>query len=108
MSDETPILYDVDDGVATLTFNRPEALNAIDFATTERLKKVALRAATSPEVRAVLLTGALFVPQGRHWIARDFPRGVRWRPQSRWNFSPRAAISRSSPVGARRSPYFSA
>ena len=33
-----PVLYDVTDGVATITLNRPDAMNSLDVAT-----KVALR-----------------------------------------------------------------
>ena len=32
-----PVLYDVADGVATITLNRPEAMNGLDIATKEAL-----------------------------------------------------------------------
>ncbi|WUH91158.1 enoyl-CoA hydratase-related protein [Streptomyces sp. NBC_00433] len=51
------VLYEVSDGLATVTLNRPEAMNALDTATKAALRD-ALRAAGADEaVRAVLLTG---------------------------------------------------
>jgi enoyl-CoA hydratase/carnithine racemase len=52
------VLYDVDDAVAMLTLNRPEALNAwtIDMAV-EYLRGLD-QASQDPEVRAVVVTGA--------------------------------------------------
>lgn len=52
------ILYAVQDGIATITFNRPERLNAWT-AVMEREVREALTAATADDaVRAILLTGA--------------------------------------------------
>lgn len=53
-----PVLYDVVDGVATLTFNRPEAMNSLDTATKVALRDHVAEAAADPAVRAVLLTGS--------------------------------------------------
>lgn len=53
-----PVLYDVGDGVATLTFNRPEAMNSLDTATKVALRDHVAEAAADPSVRAVLLTGS--------------------------------------------------
>ncbi len=47
-----------DDGVLTLTLNRPERLNALTVPMTEALLDALRRAAVDPAVRAVLLTGA--------------------------------------------------
>lgn len=52
-----PVLYDVTDGLATITLNRPDALNALDTATKEALLAALRRAAVAEQVRAVLLTG---------------------------------------------------
>ncbi len=52
-----PVLYDVIDGVARVTLNRRQALGALDLATIRRLREVLAEATTSPDVRAVLLTG---------------------------------------------------
>jgi len=51
------VLYDLSDGVATLTLNRPDAMNSLDEATKVALRDAVLRAAADPAVRAVLLTG---------------------------------------------------
>jgi 2-(1,2-epoxy-1,2-dihydrophenyl)acetyl-CoA isomerase len=52
------VLYEIEDGLATLTINRPEAMNALDTATKVALRDAAQDAAENPSVRAVLLTGA--------------------------------------------------
>ncbi|MCK8679851.1 enoyl-CoA hydratase/isomerase family protein [Streptomyces lichenis] len=50
------VLYEVTDGLATITLNRPEAMNALSVEAKEALRE-ALRAAGGDEaVRAVLLT----------------------------------------------------
>ncbi len=50
------VLYDVTDGLATVTLNRPEAMNALDTATKDALRDALRAAAGDPAVRAVLLT----------------------------------------------------
>lgn len=52
-----PVEYVVDDAVATITFNRPEAMNSLDLATKVALRDHVQAAATDPAVRAVVLTG---------------------------------------------------
>lgn len=53
-------LYDFDEatGVATLTLNRPERLNALTFEVYQELRDAFVTLDTEPGVRAVLLTGA--------------------------------------------------
>jgi 2-(1,2-epoxy-1,2-dihydrophenyl)acetyl-CoA isomerase len=51
------VLYEVSDGLATVTFNRPEAMNALDTATKNALRDALRAAAGDSAVRAVLLTG---------------------------------------------------
>lgn len=51
------VLYDVTEGLATVTLNRPDAMNALDTATKDALRDGLRRAADDPGVRAVLLTG---------------------------------------------------
>jgi 2-(1,2-epoxy-1,2-dihydrophenyl)acetyl-CoA isomerase len=54
-----PVLLDkLEGGVLTLTLNRPERLNALNGALIEGLSAGIERAATAPECRAVLITGA--------------------------------------------------
>jgi 2-(1,2-epoxy-1,2-dihydrophenyl)acetyl-CoA isomerase len=56
MSDE--IVYEVDSGVATITLNRPEKLNATTASMLLQLQEAFAAAAAADEVRAVLMTGA--------------------------------------------------
>lgn len=52
-----PVLLQTTDGVATITLNRPEAMNSLDVATKEVLREVVQTVAEDDAVRAVLLTG---------------------------------------------------
>jgi len=51
------VRLDVTDGVATVTLNRPDAMNALDIATKDLLLATLRRVAEDPAVRAVVLTG---------------------------------------------------
>jgi 2-(1,2-epoxy-1,2-dihydrophenyl)acetyl-CoA isomerase len=50
------VLYEVSDGLATITLNRPDAMNALDIETKVALRDVLREAAGDNAVRAVLLT----------------------------------------------------
>ncbi|MFJ5264100.1 enoyl-CoA hydratase/isomerase family protein [Streptomyces sp. NPDC088387] len=52
------VLYEVSDGLATITLNRPEAMNALNIATKVALREAVRAAAADEAVRAVLLTAA--------------------------------------------------
>jgi len=52
------LLYEVADGVATITFNRPAAANAMSPECAREVNLVSLAIEADPEVRAVVLTGA--------------------------------------------------
>lgn len=52
------ILYDVDDPVATITLNRPEALNAWTGAMGRELQEAVGRAVGDPAVVGIVITGA--------------------------------------------------
>ena len=52
------LLYEVSDGVATITINRPEAANAMDPQMAVELAEVGIRCDDDPAVRAVVITGA--------------------------------------------------
>jgi len=54
----TNILFEVTGGVATLTINRPDKLNALNTATLNEIEQAFEHCRTSPEVRALVLTGA--------------------------------------------------
>ncbi|GAA4048423.1 enoyl-CoA hydratase [Parerythrobacter jejuensis] len=57
MSAET-VLLDIEDGIATVTLNRPEAMNALSKALRHRLYHVMKQVDGDETVRAVILTGA--------------------------------------------------
>ncbi len=50
------VLYEVGDGLATITLNRPEAMNAMNTEAKVALRDAVQAAAADPAVRAVLLT----------------------------------------------------
>ncbi|MBA2768220.1 MAG: enoyl-CoA hydratase/isomerase family protein [Sporichthyaceae bacterium] len=52
------VQYDLADAVATVTLNRPEAMNALDTALKTALRDTLRSAAEDPAVRAVVLTGS--------------------------------------------------
>ena len=54
---EQPVRYDVTEGVATITLNRPDAMNSLDIATKEALRDATTAAAEDDSVRCVVLTG---------------------------------------------------
>ncbi|WP_432477264.1 enoyl-CoA hydratase-related protein [Nocardioides sp. GXQ0305] len=53
-----PVLVDHTDGVATLTLNRPDAMNSLDVATKEALLEAVTAVGEDPAVRCVVLTGS--------------------------------------------------
>lgn len=50
------VLYEVSDGLATITLNRPEAMNSLNVETKVALRDALEAAGADPAVRAVLLT----------------------------------------------------
>ncbi len=57
-NDTSPVLVERADGVATVTFSRPEAMNSLDLATKEALLGALRDVAADDEVRCVVLTGS--------------------------------------------------
>ncbi|MGH3367390.1 MAG: enoyl-CoA hydratase/isomerase family protein [Nocardioidaceae bacterium] len=58
-TDETAsVTYDVRSGVARITLNRPDTMNALNTHTKEALKAAIERAAADAEVRVVVITGS--------------------------------------------------
>ena len=62
MSDEKSVaddlLYEARDGIGYVTFNRPQARNAMTFAMYERLTEICETANEDRSIRAILMTGA--------------------------------------------------
>jgi enoyl-CoA hydratase len=52
------ILYEMNDGVGRITFNRPEARNAFTFQMYERLAEICGSAQADPSLKVLVLTGA--------------------------------------------------
>ena len=59
-----PLLIERHGAVATLTLNRPDALNTLDFALMDALVDAAAEVAADNDLRVVVLRGA-----GRHFMA---------------------------------------
>ncbi|MEJ7832367.1 MAG: enoyl-CoA hydratase-related protein [Nocardioides sp.] len=53
----SPVLLDLTDGVATITLNRPDAMNSLDVATKVLLLETVRQVAEDPAARCVVLTG---------------------------------------------------
>ena len=64
MTEDEVVLYDVGDQIATITFNRPDRLNAWTGRLGTAYFDALDRAADDPEVRVIVVTGA-----GRGWCA---------------------------------------
>jgi 2-(1,2-epoxy-1,2-dihydrophenyl)acetyl-CoA isomerase len=82
----TEVLFEVVQGVATVTLHRPEALNAMTPTMTLALDEALATAEQSDEVRCVIITGA-----GRGFCAGGDIKAVKAR----------AAASQSAPLGPR-------
>jgi len=54
----TTLLFEITDGVATVTVNRPDKLNALNATVVTELGQVVERAASDSSIKAVILTGA--------------------------------------------------
>ena len=52
------INYQVEDGIATITFNRPKALNALNAALLDEFSKALDEIAADEDIRVLILTGA--------------------------------------------------
>ncbi|MEE8311635.1 MAG: enoyl-CoA hydratase/isomerase family protein, partial [Candidatus Binatia bacterium] len=73
------VVVAIEDGVATVTLNRPELLNVIDIETLERLITVLQDVAADPTARAVVLAGA-----GRAFCAGADQREMFPRNATEW------------------------
>ncbi len=57
MKDPTRFRYSVDKGVATVVFNRPDRLNALDDVSLMEIGEIAANAVSDPNVRSIFITG---------------------------------------------------
>ncbi len=55
---EDQVLYEVSEGIATLTLNRPDRLNTISGPMLAKLTQLLIKANEDPAVRVIILTGA--------------------------------------------------
>src|SRR5262249_31177857 len=55
---ESDLLYDVRDGIGRITFNRPQARNALTFPMYERLAEICEAAGSDRALKVLILTGA--------------------------------------------------
>jgi 2-(1,2-epoxy-1,2-dihydrophenyl)acetyl-CoA isomerase len=82
--DYKTILFEIRDGVAHLTFNRPEAANALNLEMSHELYDATLRCDEDPAVRAVLISaaGKMFCAGGdlKMFAERtdDLPAHLKW------------------------------
>lgn len=51
------LLFEVEDGLATMTFNRPDAANGMDLAMMKEMFEVSIRCDEDPAIRALIVTG---------------------------------------------------
>ncbi|MEP9366933.1 crotonase/enoyl-CoA hydratase family protein [Xanthobacter sp. VNH20] len=80
MSTLHPVLCNISEGIATLTLNRPEKLNAIDYALADALLAFLDTLETDDSVKAVILTGAGEKAFSAGGDIHQFSRSVRLGP----------------------------
>lgn len=74
MQDET-VLYHVEAGVATITLNRPQALNAITIQLAQEWRSALEKAAADEQVRCIVITGS-----GRGFCAGADLKSIQTKP----------------------------
>ncbi len=79
------LLFELKDGVATLTLNRPERLNALGDTLRDDLHDAILKCSDNPEVRVIVITGAGkgFCSGGDVKAMNEAKEGRRERPLGR-------------------------
>lgn len=76
------VLLEVSDGIALVTLNRPEKLNALDYDLIDRLMATLDRIETDTSARAVILTGAGERAFSAGADIHEFSRSVRRGPNA--------------------------
>lgn len=85
MLDQKTVLYQEENGIALITLNRPQALNALDMDLLQQLSLLLDQAQTRDSVKALIITGATdaafsagadikFLNQATPLAVRDFAR----------------------------------
>ena len=98
----TDILYNLADGVATITLNRPDKLNALTPAMLSDFFAAVARAGADPEARVIVVTGA-----GRSFCAGLDLAIIGGGGSGAVNPFPDAAPQWGDDVGPALSPYYS-
>lgn len=75
-----PVLLEIKDKIATLTLNRPEKLNALNYETVDLIADFLDELETNPEVRALIITGAGDRAFSAGADIREFSESVRQGP----------------------------
>lgn len=78
--------FELDDGIAVVTINRPERRNALDAEHYDGLSKAWMRVRDDPEVRVAIITGAgdkAFCAGAdiKSWVGREFELSELWLTQ---------------------------
>lgn len=89
------ILYDVDDRLATITLNRPERRNALNWPLLHELSDALKKAEKDQDVRVIILKGAGACFSAGHDLSETMGRGPRQLDDRSWN-----QIVREQGIGA--------
>ena len=92
------IIYEKDEGIATLTFNRPQVMNAQNYQQAMETRAAAQEANEDDDVRVLIVTGA-----GRGFHAGDDVKGI-FLAEDREKRRAEAKLARLK--GMRRATYF--
>ena len=101
MSYET-LNFDVADGIATITLNRPERFNALNLQMAKELMEISIACDEDPAIRCVVLTGAgekAFCSGGDLIDFNSDDRGLPYVMKETTTYL-HAAVSRFSRMGA--------
>ena len=52
------ILFEIEDGIAVVTLNRPKVMNALNIHTVNELRAVFTRISEDPHIQCAILTGS--------------------------------------------------
>lgn len=79
---EAPVLLEINDGIATIRFNRPAALNAVNLEISNLFRDIVAQVVPNPAVRVIVLAGSgrAFVAGGDLGYFRD--AGQKEAPQA--------------------------